>query len=260
MYQDPIIQILKSAGVKGVSGFGDVYRGVCPFHAGSSGKTFWLHLDAMAWGCWSTRCPQHSGGNLKQLLYAAGMSWSQANLRVQSLPERKPHSRTSPLDAVKSQADLDATGVLTRSHLSAWLVDWYLVDQIYSALSSSDMVPECLRTTDVYRNIKSLSYLLSRGIRPDALTKMAVGFDADSDSLVFPLFRISGDLVGLARRKPRPNESYYISGSPFPKGHERHEYVRVPRGDCLWGWNELQERISEGADVVVVEGYADQLT
>lgn len=259
MSQDSIIQILHTAGVKGITGFGDVYRGVCPFHEGSSGKTFWLHLDSMSWGCWSTRCPQHSGGDLKKLLHASGMSWAQASMRVKSVDGYNSSRIGLTKDSLSNQSDLDASGILRGSHLSAWSVDWHLADQIYSALSSSQEVPKSIRDTRAYKHITALSYPLFRGLRPEALMTMSVGFDPDSDSLIFPLLNFEGELVGVSRRRPKPNESYYISGSPYPKNHARYTYRRVPKGDCLWGWYELRDRIAAGEDIIVVEGYADQL-
>ena len=246
-----MIQSLSSAGIQRLAGYGDILKGVCPFHEGSAGKTFWVHVDSGAWGCWSTRCPKHSGGNLYKLFSALGYSSAEAARHVNTLKVSNNHNKFSGLNLNQLSAnavqkpsslrDLDEGSYLRESHVIGWRVNW---ENIVNTSNISS----------------TLDYVRSRFIPPETLNFLEVGFDRELQCLIFSLRDPStGALRGIARRAPNPGAKYFFSASPFSTRHPNYKYRRVPKGEILWGYSAQKALIDSGATIVVVEGFFDVL-
>ena len=228
--------LLSSAGIRGLSGYGDIIKGRCPFHEGSSGKTLWVSVDTGVWGCWSTRCAKNAAGSLRSLFAALGYNSGQAENFVRQLGTLE-HTSSLP-SAPTSRRDLDEGGYLRESHVIGWQVNW--ID------NAKD-----LGGTPPY------TYVQSRGASLAALDLLGVGYDASLGALVFPLRRADGSLCGIARREPAPDRKYYVSGSPYDRNHPRYRKRHVPKGQVLWGYFEQLAQIRSNVPVVVVEGFFD---
>ena len=234
-------KILNGLGIRRINLYGDVMKGICPFHKGSSGKTFWLHPESGRWGCWSTRCPKHSGGSLLDLAYALGASDLQKNLlkdyakNILSTSSYSGNTLGGPT-IPSNIRELDDAGTLRESHIIGWQIN-----------SNSAKYPDIRK------------FLLGRGIPLELLEFFSIGFCNISNSLIFPLRSPDGGLLGICRRKPEVGERYYFSGSPYPNTHPNYTYVRVEKTKCLWGMSEQAESIAQGKPVVVVEGFFDVL-
>jgi hypothetical protein len=230
------VGLLSSAGIRGLSGYGDIIKGRCPFHEGSSGKTLWISVDTGVWGCWSTRCSKNTAGSLRSLFAALGFNSGQAENFVRQIGTLE---HVSSLPSVPtSRRDLDEGGFLRESHIIGWQVNW--IDN-----------EERLRGTRPY------TYVQSRGASLAALDLLGVGYDASLGALVFPLRKSDGSLCGIARREPEPDRKYYVSGSPYGINHPRYFKRHVPKGQVLWGYFAQREKIRSNVPVVVVEGFFD---
>ena len=250
---------------------GQYVKATCPFHENPSGKTLWIDRDSGAWGCWSTRCPRNKGGSLLYLFYLKGYSWEQAHQIVNSF--EWSGSLVSQSDGFNTQADVDNVGLISKAHLALWRVDWHLAKEVLRAVAASPLVQQ-------YASIplsqwlpvpagpgqlehdhwQSLWYMLGkRGITPESLQKMDIGFDKRLGLLTFPLYDQTGKLIGIGRRSPVDGAKYYLSGTFKHITDEGYIAVPVNRGECLWGWWEQWDLITHGNPIVVVEGYVDQL-
>ena len=244
-----LIQSLTELGIDRLSGYGDILKGVCPFHSGSAGKTFWIHVDTGSWGCWSTRCVKHSGGNLSSLFFALGVPVAKANELTEKFNSiTGTGSGEYRLDVGTSNSndnlpttlrDLDESGLLQEAHIIGWNTNWL--------------------NTEMSALVGAKKYITSRGITPLTMQDAEVGYDIAQKCLVFTLRGDRGQLLGIARRKPEPGQRYFFSGSPFPTNHPKYKYQRVHKGECLWGLHTQKAKIQAGAPVYVVEGFFDAL-
>ena len=255
---DPIQKELERVGVKSISGQGEFLRGYCPFHTGSSGKTFSFNRETGRWSCFSTRCAHHKGGDFPYLLYLGGLDMESAKTRASAVINHQPTSSGPSPSRVVNQSGLDSSGKLQSSHLSAWRVNWNQVEYYYEC-EMSDTVPSGDRSSVEWNRYRDLKFMVERGIRAEPLMVMDVGYDPTCSSLTFPLRNPEGSLLGVARRVPRQGQSYTIGGSVYAPGSGKGRFFKVNRGECLWGWHEQINRINAGERVVVVEGYADAL-
>jgi hypothetical protein len=253
---DPVINELTRVGVTGITGHGEFLRGYCPFHKGSSGRTFSFNRATGRWSCFSTRCQHHAGGNLPHLLYLSGLDRHQAKLRASTLNlEALPEARHS---GVVNQRAIDSSGKLQPGHLAAWRIDWDRVAYLYSCELAGE-APSGDKTAPEWRHYPHLKFMMSRRLKPGPLKAMDVGFDDSVNVLTFPLKNPVGGLLGVARRVPESGQSYVIGGSAYAPGTGKGQFFKVSKGSCVWGWHEQVAKINSGEPVVVVEGYADAL-
>ncbi len=268
---DQLSKLLGTIHLGALTAHGQYVKALCPFHENASGKTLWIDRDSGSWGCWSTRCPRHKGGSLLYLFYLKGYSWEQAHQIVNSFEWNTTFATIK--EGFVSQQDLDAAGVITKAHLGLWRVDWHLAEAVLRILQGHPRTGECfglpLHTwADVpvspgqveHDHWYQLFYMLrTRGVSPDSLHRMRVGFDRRLGMITFPIFTPEGKLLGVGRREPMAGAKYYLSGTY--RGIKDQDYVAVPvpRGQCLWGWVEQADRIEAREPIVVVEGYIDQL-
>lgn len=264
---DPLIELLAQVRLRPVRS-SQYLRMYCPFHPNPSGRTLWVEHDTGYWGCFSTRCPQHRGGELWKLLVARGVDERVARgvtFRL-DLKTREKHERPESLE------DRDWAGKITEAHISVWGVDWYLASEVCGAvlrLGSYDparpvsvWAPGCpaLPGQVEHDYWGHLWYLLvHRGLQPHALDVMDAGFDRERCLWVLPVRGPKGDLRGAARRQCVEGAKYSLDGCVWKSDEDGYTFIEVKRGDVLFGWNELRARIMAGEPVVVVEGYADQL-
>jgi hypothetical protein len=246
---EELIQALSRAGIRRLAGYGDILKGSCPFHQGSAGKTFWVHVDSGVWGCWSTRCPNHSGGNLYKLFTALGYDAAQVQKEVLGLIDLLNIVSTSTGNSLRGSnnskpsnlKDLDEGGYLRESHIIGWRVNW----------------KEIVNTSELS---EVLEFVGSRSIPLKTLEFFEVGFDRDLRTLIFALRDPnSGELRGIARRKPKHGEGYFFSASPVSYKHPNYRYRRVPKGQMLWGYRAQIRAITSGVPIVIVEGFFDVL-
>ena len=252
MKADFLKRVLTESGLSRVSGYGDIIKAVCPFHSGSAGKTFWMHVESARWGCWSTRCPAHSGGNLGDLLRNVGLPPQRVENTCKSFRSFTSNDNTvSSLnlkvnvaaqgDNPSSLKDLDDSGLLREGHVIGWRVNWR---------------DNCIKS----KFAAALDFAVSRGISPETLQFFNIGFDSNLNSLIFNLrLPDSGKLVGIARRKPVQGDRYFFSASPVGYKDPAYKYHRVPKGAVLWGFWEQASYIDSGVPIVVVEGFFDVL-
>ncbi len=242
---DRIVTILSGLGIRRLNVYGEVLKGVCPFHDGSSGKTFWLHPESGSWGCWSTRCPKHNGGNLTQLAQALGATKMDQHF-LESFKKSLSSYQVNGLKGLPMGAeafanpsnirDLDEQGKVQESHVLTW----------HNNLKTN-ITPDLV------------NFLEARAIPLNLLLFFKAGFAKNSNALIFPLRSAAGELLGIVRRKAVEGERYYFSGSPYPNNHPSYRYHRVNKGQVLWGLHESRENLSESDTVVVVEGIFDVL-
>lgn len=265
---DQLVELLSLVGLRpGRSG--DYLRMWCPFHENPNGKTLWVAHKTGHWGCFSTRCSMHSGGNLQRLLTLRGITPEAARSTVDGLrlsdyePVRKPNTLK----------DRDYAGAISEAHVALWYVDWGLAAKVCA---------EVFRYQDRYDpNAPLRSWapsvpvdpgqvehdawqwlwypLVVRGLSPSALELMDVGFDPAAGALTFPIRGPEGDVRGVARRECADGKDYIIDGCCWPKDDPRHTFVPCPKGDTFFGWTEMLPRMSAGQPVIIAEGYADQL-
>lgn len=267
---DPLVSLLSQIKIHPSSLHGQYLKVYCPFHEGSAGRTLWIDRDSGSWGCWSRRCPRADGGSLAYLFYLHGWSWAQAQALVATHDFRWAASDDGI--GVANQEAIDKLGLVTRAHLQSWAVDWQLANVVLQTVAAS-FVPAHFYTYPLYQWINvpatpgtiehdcwmDLYYLLRRGMSPGALQRMGVGYDRNLGTLIFPIYSTTGQLRGIARRAPKDGDSYYLSGTIRHYKDPQYKAVQVKRADVLWGWFEQHARIEAGADVVVVEGYLDQV-
>jgi len=248
-----------------VVGAGDYVKARCPFHRGSGGRTLWISTETGHWGCWSTRCQYNPvGGSLAELLVLRGFRW----------PDAVALEAGCEFDEYDREADDPARKIRIREpHLALWDVNWDLAEQVTRAVEATggeyanahlplwQWCPTSVRPGmvehDYWFHLKWM--LRTRGVSPDALTTMRVGWAPEHQAFSFPLRRIaSGDLIGWTKRDPfKPG--YYTSGTHLTKAHPDWLLMRIDKKDCMWGAVELREKIAEGGPVVLVEGQIDQL-
>jgi hypothetical protein len=269
---DQLLEALGKVGLR-VGRGGEYLRTWCPFHPNPSGKTLWVSHETGRWGCFSRRCPQHAGGNLHLLLVLRGMSPPVAAsvVRTLDLKQREQYDRPETLE------DQDHIGKITEAHVAFWAVDWALASQVCARVlevGSSAYVPgvpvsQWAQVPATPGQVEHdgweyLWYLLvNRGLTPHGLDMADVGLDMERGLLVFPLRSPNGALMGVARREARDGADYVASGCVYCRGDDEYDprvhFVPVRKGETLFGWSSMSERIAAGEPIVVVEGYADQI-
>jgi len=158
-------------------------------------------------------------------------------------------------------------------HLVLWDVDWHLAEQVVAAAEASGREVQCAHLplfrwchTSAQPGMVEYDYwyqlrwiLRTRGISPEALSTMQVGWAPEHQAFSFPLRRIgTGELLGWAKRDPF-NPGYYVSGTHLPRGHPEWALTYVDKGECLWGASEMRDRVTAGEPVYLCEGYLDAL-
>ena len=266
---DPLLELLARVGLR-ANRSAEYVKVYCPFHKASSGKTLWIAHDSGRWGCFSTRCPQHSGGDLSRLLTLRGMNPKIVSSVVGGLKLQEREQVERP----RSLEDLDNEGRIGEAHVACWLVDWHLAAEVCDAAECaggdayvqgepiSSWAPGCPADPGEVEHDcwEYLWYLLKvRKLSPNALELMEVGLDRERGLLVFPIRSAAGKVLGVARRECRPGADYVLDGCVWRNGEPEYHFVRVDRGATFFGWSQMAERIAAGEPVIVVEGYADQL-
>ena len=266
---DQLLETLAQVGLR-ASRAAEFIKVYCPFHRSSSGKTLWISHGTGRWGCFSTRCPQHRGGDLLRLLTLRGVSPTVAESVIRDLNLKA----WEDVDRPRSLADDDNDGRIREAHVAHWMVDWDLALEVCDAAEAagagayvegapvSSWAPDCgAEPGDVEHDFwEYLWYpLKGRRLTPYALDLMEIGLDRERGLLVLPLRGPDGRLLGVARRECRPGADYVLDGCVWRYGEPNYEFIRVDRGETLFGWSTMSDRIARGDPIIVVEGYADQL-
>ena len=266
---DQLLEVLAGVGLR-ASRSAEYVKVYCPFHRSSSGKTLWIAHATGKWGCFSTRCPQHNGGDLLRLLTLRGMPGEVAASVVRGLDLSAQETTERP----HSMADHDHAGRISEAHVAHWSLDWDLALEVCDAAEAaggsayvegapvSSWVPDCpAGPGEVEHDYwEYLWYLLKvRRLTPYALDLMGVGLDRERGLLVFPIREPGGRLLGVARRECRDGADYVLDGCVWRYGEPDYTFIKVERGETFFGWSSMLERILRGDPVIVVEGYADQL-
>lgn len=262
-------------GLLNLGGFvphGDFIRLHCPFHYRAKGSTLYVNRKTGFWGCWSTRCPQQAGGSLRRLLFLRGYDWRQAGDLIEQYKIAAPPPPNQE-ERPRTQKSLDYEGRVSEAHVQFWKVDWHRTREVVqTALAHPDFWNNINVPISAWADVEvqsgevehdhwlSLGYMLfHRGVHPSALDRLDVGFDPQSNSLVFPLREPHGELRCIARRKPEDGATAYVTASAYPPWHEDYKKLPAKRGDVLFGWHEQLGRIVRGDPIVLVEGYVDVL-
>lgn len=265
---DPLLEVLAGVGLK-ANRSAEYVKVYCPFHRSTSGKTLWIAHTTGRWGCFSTRCPQHGGGDLQRLLTLRGMPAEVAASVVRGLDLSTQEATERP----QSLADHDNAGRIREAHVAHWLPDWNLALEVCEAAqASSEAYVQGAPLHTWARGCPAgpgevehdfweyFWYLLkTRGLTPYALDLMEVGLDRERGLLVFPVRDPEGRLLGVARRECRDGADYVLDGCVWRYGEPEYTFIKVERGETFFGWSAMRDRIMRGDPVIVVEGYADQL-
>ncbi len=265
---DQLADLLRTVGLR-PSKSGDYLRMWCPFHPNPNGKTLWVSHKTGGWGCFSTRCPMHSGGELARLLQYRGSSAEVARSTVASL-DLTAYER---VERPKTLQDRDHSGVITEAHLALWYVDWGLASSVCADVMRNQSryvqgAPVSTWSPGVPAEPGQVEHdcwewlwypLVHRAASPAALEVMDVGFDRELGLLTFPIRGPSGDLRGVARRACEDGKDYIIDGCCWGRQDPRWSFVPCPKGDTFFGWPEMVDRARSGHPLIVVEGYLDQL-
>lgn len=107
-----------------------------------------------------------------------------------------------------------------------------------------DSIPESVLTP--YRALCPRYMTDDRGFSKQFLKQMGIGYDPDTQRVVFPIRSTQGKLVGLTRRTTIGQEPKYL-------------HTKFSKGDHLYLGEYLTDPIRDGDTCVIVEGHIDAL-
>ncbi len=239
---------------------GTDYRGPCPFHQGTH-RNFSVSPKIGSYHCFV--CGE-KGDVFGFLMKRLGVDWPQAlrmvaeksgievvettARRTEEQDEREPLWEANGAAAQYFQRTLwdDDLGKEARAYLAERGIDRALADRV-----SVGFAPREIGLMRAYLNTLGFedARLMDAGllVMPDGATEPRPRFRG---RLIFPIFDVSGRIVGFGGRLLGPGEPKYLNSAESPT---------FSKGRTLYGLNWAKQAARRDERMLVVEGYFDVL-
>ncbi len=262
---ETVERVRESADIVGVIGeyvelkrTGSDFRGPCPFHQGT-GRNFSVSPKKAMYYCFVC----HEGGDVfNYLMKRLGVDWPTAvkmvaeksGIEVVETQSRRTDEKDSrePLWEVNAAASEyfqrtlfeDELGQHARDYIEARSVPRELADKVGLGFAPREI--GLMRS-----HLNTLGFDDERLIEAGLLHKPDAGLEPRPrfrDRLIFPIYDVSGRVVGFGGRLLGPGEPKYLNSAESPV---------FTKGKLLYGLNWAKQAARRDERMLVVEGYFD---